>query len=67
MINNQKILLKFIQTNNNVNWINISNKYKLSENFIWKFQDKVYWTYISYSQKLSEKFKSEFKYKLNDK
>ena len=30
MINNQKILLKFIQTNNNVNWINISNKYKLS-------------------------------------
>ena len=31
MIDNQTILYKFIQTNNNVNWPSISYKYKLSE------------------------------------
>lgn len=37
MINNQKILYRFIQTNNNVDWENISCYYKLSENFISEF------------------------------
>ena len=41
MINNQKIILKFIQINNNVNWPSISYKYKLSENFIRKFYQKI--------------------------
>ena len=41
MIDNQKILLKFIQTNKNVNWSSISYNYKLSENFIQEFQDKL--------------------------
>ncbi len=41
MVNNQKILFKFIQTNNNVNWDSISYRYKLSENFIQEFQDKL--------------------------
>ena len=47
MINNQIILLKFIQINTNVNWITISFYYTLSENFIREFQDKVDWFYIS--------------------
>ncbi len=34
MVDNQIILLKFIQTNKNVNWYIISYKYILSENFI---------------------------------
>ncbi len=34
MVDNQIILLKFIQTNKNVNFNYISYKYKLSENFI---------------------------------
>ena len=66
MIDNQIILLKFIQTNKNVNWSSISYNYKLSENFIQEFQDKVNLYYILAWQKLSEKFKSEFKHKLND-
>jgi len=41
MVNNQIILLKFIQTNKNVNWYIISYKYILSENFIIEFQNKV--------------------------
>ena len=65
MINNQKILFKFIQINNNVNWPSISFYYKLSENFIREFKDKVNWSGISYYQKLSENFKKEFKHKLN--
>ena len=56
MINNQKILLKFIQIHSNLNWSSISYKYKLSENFIKEYQDKVDWYYISAHQKLSENF-----------
>ena len=41
MVNNQKILLKFIQIHSNVNWDSISYNYKLSENLIREFQDKV--------------------------
>ena len=52
MVNNQKILYKFIKTNDNVDWNNISDKYTLSENFIREFQDKVNWTKISKNQKL---------------
>ena len=65
MINNQKILLKFIQTNSNVNWYAISHNYILSEDFIREFQDKVNWVLISTYQKLSKNFKIEFKHKLN--
>ena len=50
MIDNQKILYKFIQTNKNVDWYKISYFYKLSENFIREFQDKV-----------DSKFKKELK------
>ena len=64
MINNQKILYKFIQTNNNVNLCEISFYYKLSENFIRKFQDKVEWHFISEYQNLSESFIREFKDKV---
>ena len=43
MINNQKIILKFIQTNNtNVDWYRISYKYILSENFKIKLIGIVY-------------------------
>ena len=57
MVNNQIILFKFIQTNNNVNWENISYRYILSENFILEFQDEVNWYFISRYQTLSENFK----------
>ena len=60
MINNQIILLKFIQINNNVDWEYISYFYKLSENFIKKFQNNVDWDNISYVQKLSITFKEKF-------
>ena len=52
MINNQKILFKFIQTNNNVDWENISCYYKLSENFIRKHQNKVNWYNMPACQEL---------------
>ena len=48
MIDNQKILFKFIQTNKNVDWYNIPCKYLLSKNFIQEFQDKFDWFYILY-------------------
>ena len=66
MINNQIILLKFIQINNNVDWEYISYFYKLSENFIKKFQNNVDCDNISsYIQKLSENFIREFQDKVN--
>ena len=65
MVNNQIILFKFIQTNDNVDWCSITYGYKLSENFIREFQNKVNWIIISKNQKLSENFKKEFKHKLN--
>ena len=34
MINNQKILYKFIKTNKNVDWFYIDSNYIFSENFI---------------------------------
>ena len=63
MVNNQKILLKFIKTNDNVNWGYISIYQKLSENFIREFENKVVWHRISEYQTLSENFIREFKYK----
>ena len=65
MINNQIILYKFIQTNNNVNWYSISSYYKLSENFIEKFQDNVDWANISACQNLSINFIQKFQNKVN--
>ena len=65
MVDNQIILFKFIKTNDNVNWEDISFHYKLSEKFIKEFQDKVDWRFISMYQKLSEDFKKEFKHKLD--
>ena len=64
MINNQKILFKFIQTNKNINFNYISYQYILSENFIRELQDKVDWCYISERQKLSENFIREFQDKV---
>ena len=65
MINNEKILSKFIQINDNLNWYDISNKYILSENFIRKYKNKVFWTYISIYQKLSDDFIREFQNEIN--
>jgi hypothetical protein len=64
MINKQKILNKFIQINNNVNWRYISYYYELSENFIRNFKNDVDWYYISSKQKLSENFIREFQDKV---
>ena len=65
MVNNQKILFKFIQTNKNLNCDDISYKYKLSENFIREFQDKIDWYWISENQTLSENFIREFQNKVD--
>ena len=48
-----------------VNWYNISQYQKLSENFIREFKDKVDWYRISQYQKLSENFIREFKDKID--
>ena len=64
MIDNQKILYKFIQINANVNWTDISYYQNLSENIIREFQNKVNWIVISAHQKLSENFIREFQDKV---
>ena len=64
MIDNKKILFKFIQTNKNVDWYSISYDYKLSENFIQKFQNEINWYFISACQELSENFIREFQNKV---
>jgi hypothetical protein len=43
----------------------ISQRQKLSENFIAKFSRKVNWTYISKCQKLSEKFMKRYKFMID--
>ena len=60
MVDNQIILFKFIQIHTNVNWIDISYQYILSENFIQEFKNKVDWGRISECQKLSDDFIKEF-------
>ena len=65
MVDNQKILYKFIQINTNIDWSNISCYYKLSENFIREFQNKVDWSSISRCQTLSETFIREFQDKID--
>ena len=64
MVNNQKILFKFIQTNKNVNWSSICFYHILSENFIREFENKVDWLRISMYQVLSENFILEFQNKV---
>ena len=46
MVDNQKTLYKFIETNKSINWFNISYQYILSENFISEFKDKIDWVNI---------------------
>ena len=53
MINNQKILYKFIQINNNVKCDTMSYQYILSENFIREFKNKINYNEIII-KKLSE-------------
>ena len=65
MIGNQIILYKFIKTNKNVGLYSISFHYKLSENFIREFKNRVNWIHISIYQKLSEDFIREFQYKVD--
>ena len=66
MINNQKILFKFIQINNNVNCDTMSYQYILSENFIREFKNKINYNEIII-KKLSENLirVHEFKNKIN--
>ena len=65
MINNQIILFKFIQINDNANRYSISEYQKLSENFIREFKYKVDWVHISYQYILSENFIRKFKNKVD--
>ena len=59
-----KDVKKYLKKHNN-NWIDISIKEKLSEDFIRTFHNKVHWEFISIYQKLSEDFIREFRHKLN--
>ena len=45
---------------NNVDWIDISQNYRLSEDFMIQYQDKLNWAYISQFQRLSEEFILKF-------
>ena len=42
--------------NDEINWVNLSSDYTLSEKFIDKFQNKLNWYWLSCSQPLSEEF-----------
>ena len=66
MVNNQIILFKFIQINDNVDLFEIPYNYKLSESFIKEFQDKVNWYEISINQKLSINFKKNYLFYINN-
>ena len=57
-----EIELKYYIDNNDWSYI---SKVQLTEDFIRKYQDKVYWYYICIYQKLSENFIREFQYKVN--
>ena len=50
--------------NDEINWINLSKDYILSEAFIDKFQNKLDWNFLSYSQPLSEEFMEAHLYKI---
>lgn len=47
------------------NWDDISHKYRLSEDFIDEFREKVNWRYISQRQTLSENFIRKYQDKVN--
>jgi len=49
---------------NDINWIKISIKQYLSEDFIREFQDKLHWDLISTHQTLSDDFIREFQDKV---
>ena len=53
-----------INSEDKLDWIWISEKQKLSEEFIENFQDKVDWFYISHHQKLTEDFIEKFQDKV---
>ena len=53
------------KSNKEIDWYAVSRKFKLSESFIEKYQDKVNWTYISAYQKLSEEFIEKFQDKVD--
>ena len=63
-MNNLDILNKELGTSfkslDDVNWYKVSERQKLSENFIREFQYYVDWDYISYNKNLSENFIREF-------
>ena len=72
MENNKSVLDKIFKETGvnydnipNINWSKISTDYKLSENFIREFKDKVDWVYISKHQILSENFIKEFEDKVD--
>ena len=72
MENNKNVLDKIFEETGvnydnipNINWSKISTDYKLSENFIREFKDKVDWVYISKHQILSENFIKEFEDKVD--
>ena len=46
-------------------WKDISSYEYLPEEFMEKYQDKVYWNYISAYQKLSEEFIEKYENKVN--
>ena len=50
---------------NDLNWLKISQKEGLSEDFIREFKNKVYWYEISWHQILSNSFRNEFKDKVD--
>ena len=51
--------------NDEINWVNLSSDYTLSEKFIDKFQNKLNWYWLSCSQPLSEEFIEKYQDKVD--
>lgn len=63
----QKDIYNYCRNNTNLteqDWVSISQCYKLDENFLREFHDRVNWYYVCKYQKMSEDFMMEFGKKL---
>lgn len=49
------------KSNSDIDWVRVSFRYCLSEDFIRKYKDYLYWDYVSQYQPMSEKFMKEHK------
>jgi len=61
----EEIIIDRITKVSKINWTTFCEKYRISEDFIKKFQKVMDWNSISHYQNLSEELLNEFKHKIN--